>query len=306
MKKAVFVSVLVLFTGFAAAQSFEDEPVMGSEDANVTMVMYEDLQCPFCKRFESDTFPKIESNYVETGELKVVWKDFPMPQIHNWAEDAATTMECVYREGGDETFWSVKDKVFENQDGITESNVKSKIKFWAEEEGLESSAVDSCLENENPLEEVNEDTDEGREAGISGTPGFLINGEKVIGAQPYSRFQQTIENAQEEDSEQEKPSRPEKPPETGEQPVEVDGDLKQRVQELESQIQELRQQVNQLQNAVEKLRNGGEASGNSGEKTEKSSGEKEPEGNSGEKKEGASGNSGGGGGVFGFVGGLLG
>lgn len=173
----------------------EGEPVLGEEDAPVIMVVYEDFECPFCKRFEEGAVQQIESNYVDSGQVKIVWKDRPLTQLHPWAEPSAAAMECVYREGGDEAFWAVKDKVFANQDSIETSNVESKIKGWASEEGVSETAVQSCLDNGNPMEEVNADSTEGRNLGASGTPTAYVNGQKVVGAQPYSNFESIIESA---------------------------------------------------------------------------------------------------------------
>jgi len=173
----------------------EGEPVLGQEDAPVTMVVYEDFECPFCKRFEEGAVQDIESNYVESGQVKIVWKDRPLTQLHPWAEPAAAAMECVYREGGNDVFWAVKDKVFANQDSVETSNVESQIKSWAVEEGASESAIQSCIDNDNPMEEVNADSSEGQELGASGTPTAFINGQKLVGAQPYSSFEPVIESA---------------------------------------------------------------------------------------------------------------
>ena len=173
----------------------EGEPVLGQEDAEVTMVMYEDFQCPFCKRFEEGAFQDIRSNYIDSGQVKAVWKDRPLPQLHPWAEDAAAAMECVYREGGNDVFWTVKDQVFANQDSISTSNAQSQIKSYAAEQGVSESAVQSCIDNGNPMEEVNADSTEGQNLGAGGTPTVFVNGEKIVGAQPYGNFESVIEEA---------------------------------------------------------------------------------------------------------------
>ena len=174
----------------------EGEPVLGDSDAAVTMFVYEDFQCPFCKRFEEGAFQQIKSNYVDTGQVKVVWKDRPLPQVgHEWAEPAAAAMECVYREGGNQAFWNVKEKVFANQNTLSTSNIQSQIKTWASEEGVSESSVQSCLDNGNPMEEVNQDSRQGQNIGAGGTPTAFVDGEKIVGAQPYSNFEQKIENA---------------------------------------------------------------------------------------------------------------
>ncbi len=171
----------------------EGEPMMGDENAPVTLVMYEDFECPFCQRFEQNAVPQIVDNYVESGQVRLVWKDFPLPQLHPWAEPAAAAMECVYRQDED-AFWTVKDRVFDNQETLSTSNIRGQIKTWAAEEGVSQSAVDSCLQNGNPMEEVNGDKQEGQSLGVSGTPTVFVNGHKIVGAQPYSRFESVIEN----------------------------------------------------------------------------------------------------------------
>ena len=180
----------------------EGEPVLGEDDAQVTMVIYEDYQCPFCKRFETETFPQIKSNFVDTGDVKVVWKDFPAPSLgHDWAEPAAAATECVYREGDNEAFWNVNKKIFEQaktltrgEDEFTTENIQSRIKEFASEEGVSESAIQSCIDNDNPMQEVNGDK-QGIQAITSsiGTPTAIINGKKVVGAQPYPQFESVIE-----------------------------------------------------------------------------------------------------------------
>ena len=178
----------------------EGEPILGEEDAPVTMVMYEDFQCPFCKRFETETYPQIKSDYIDEGKVKVVWKDKPIPSLgHDWAEPSAAAMECVYRQNND-AFWNVKDELFsqaktttQGEEEFTPDNIQPRIIEMASEEGVSSSEIQSCIDNENPMNEVNADSQEADEIGASGTPTFFINGKKLVGAQPYSRFETVIE-----------------------------------------------------------------------------------------------------------------
>lgn len=181
----------------------EGEPVLGEADAPVTMVIYEDFQCPFCKRFETETFPQIKENFVDSGQVKVVWKDFPAPSLgHDWAEPAAAAVECVYRQDND-AFWNVKEKVFSQaktltrgEDEFTPENIQTRIKDFASEEGVSSSAVQSCIDNGNPMDEVNQDKQNILSITSNiGTPTAIINGEKVVGAQPYPQFESTINEA---------------------------------------------------------------------------------------------------------------
>ncbi|MDY6774103.1 MAG: thioredoxin domain-containing protein, partial [Candidatus Nanohaloarchaea archaeon] len=88
-------------TGAAVAQniSSEGEPVLGNASAPVTVTVFEDFECPVCKRFDQSVMPRLKSEYVETGKLKVVWKDFPLAYVgkHPWSDEAAIATECVYR-----------------------------------------------------------------------------------------------------------------------------------------------------------------------------------------------------------------
>lgn len=174
--------------------SLEGEPMLGEKDAPVTMVLYEDFECPFCKRFENNAFNQIETEYVETGKVKVYWKDLPLPErIHPWADNGAEAMECVYREGGNDAFWKVKDRVFTNQDSISEDNVYEKIKGWASEEGVSSSDVQQCIDSGEAMNEVEQDKKGAASVGASGTPTSLVADKKLVGAQPFNRFKSVID-----------------------------------------------------------------------------------------------------------------
>lgn len=190
----------------------EGEPVLGQADAPVTMVIYEDFQCPFCQRFENGAMAQVKAEYVESGQVKVIWKDFPLPSLgHDWAEPSAATMECVYRQNND-AFWNVKERIFQNQDTISADNVEDRIISWASEEDVNENAIRTCIENENPMDEVNADKQEGRNFDtvvqtaqgpspfISGTPSSVVygqgdsEGEPIVGAQPFSAVESVIES----------------------------------------------------------------------------------------------------------------
>ena len=162
-----------------------DDAVLGDINAPVTIIEYSDYQCPFCQRFWSDTLPLIKKNYIETGKVKFIYKDFPL-SIHQQAQVSAEATECVRAQGGDEAFWDYHDKIFENQALLNKENL---IK-WAKEIEYD---ISSCLENEDFKDEVLSDLNEGSSHGISGTPGFFINGIEISGAQPYSNFEAVIE-----------------------------------------------------------------------------------------------------------------
>lgn len=166
----------------------EGNPTLGSEDAEVTMVMFEDYQCPFCGRFETTAYPQIVDEYVESGDLEIVWMDYPLDR-HPWAMAAAEINRCIHEEDGD-AFWTVKDRVYENQDSMDRSNVEDRMLSWAEDEGVDREAVASCYANDEMVDDIEDDI---RQGGQLGTPTVYINGQEIVGAQPFQNYQSVIE-----------------------------------------------------------------------------------------------------------------
>ena len=227
------------------------DPVLGQKESPVKITVYEDFQCPFCQQFEQEVMPKIKSNYVDAGQAKIVWKDLPLPQIgHEWAEPAAATMECVYRQDN-QAFWSVKERIYSNQDVISTDNVQSTIKDWASQEGVSSDTVQSCLENGNPMAEVNGDSQEAEEAGASGTPTIFINDEKIVGAQPYRQFESVIESELNGDQE-EKSSATDNNTEKSDSDTNAT-ELQERLNQSQSNITELKERLNEQQKEIDEL-----------------------------------------------------
>lgn len=93
------------------AISNDDDPVLGDANAAVTMVEFSDYECPFCKRFYDDTLAQIKSTYIDTGKLKLVYRDYPL-SFHPGAEPAAQAANCAGEQG---KYWEMHDKIFEAQ-----------------------------------------------------------------------------------------------------------------------------------------------------------------------------------------------
>jgi protein-disulfide isomerase len=166
--------------------SLEGDPILGSPDAPVTIIEFSEFQCPFCGRYANETFPKIKEDYADTGKVKIVFKNFPLPS-HDKAQKAAEAGECALEQG---KFWEYKEKLFQNQQALSVDDLKK----HAQDLGLNIEQFNSCLDSGKFAAEVGDDLKEGQAAGVSGTPTFLINGEKLLGAQPFSEFQRIIED----------------------------------------------------------------------------------------------------------------
>lgn len=168
-----------------------DAPVLGDKDAPVTIVEYSDFQCPFCGRFYSDALTSIKTQYIDTGKVKLVYKDFPLTSIHPMAQPAAEAARCVRKEGGDNAYWEYHDQIFENQAALSTATLKQ----WAKDLGQN---IDSCLDSGEMSSAVQKDLAESTAAGGQGTPYIVVVSSDgstipISGAQPFSVFQQAIE-----------------------------------------------------------------------------------------------------------------
>ncbi len=163
------------YEGTLADITIEGRPVEGEPSANFTLVEFSDFECPYCGKFFTDSMPGLEP-FVESGELKIVFKQFPLDntcnplmqrQLHSSACRAATASLCAHEQG---KFWEMHDKLFANQQALSADDLNG----YAKGMGLEESGFASCLEANNKTVEIVEDIREGSSAGIAGTPAFLL------------------------------------------------------------------------------------------------------------------------------------
>lgn len=166
---------------------YSEDSIKGDPDAPVTIIEYSDYECPFCERFYRETLPIIEEQYIEKGIAKLIYKDFPLDS-HPHAQKAAEAAECA---GEQDSYYAMHDMLFEQ--GVA-GGINS-YKQYAVALALDTEAFNQCLDSGMMASEVLEDKDQGIAQGITGTPGFLINGRKISGAQPFSVFSQAIEDA---------------------------------------------------------------------------------------------------------------
>ena len=173
--------------------SIDDDAILGDKNAPVTLIEFSDYQCPFCGRHYTQTWPSIKSQYVDTGKVRVVFRDFPLESIHPQAMPAAIATECVREKGGDKAYFEYHDVLFENQQSLSTENYK----LWAKDLGYN---IDTCLDSGKYRSEVQKDLQDATAAGGQGTPFFVIIGEDgstrlISGAQPFTNFQSAIDAA---------------------------------------------------------------------------------------------------------------
>ena len=169
-----------------------NEPVLGSSSAKVTMVEFGDFQCPFCKSYFQQTLPDIKSKYIDTGKVKVIFRHFPLTQIHVNAQISAVAAECANQQG---KFWQYHDMLYTDGQSDGTALDKASLEKYASQLGLNTGTFNQCLESNATLDIVNNDQAEGVKDGVTGTPSFFINGQMIVGAQPAAAFEQAIETA---------------------------------------------------------------------------------------------------------------
>lgn len=181
--------------------SVDDDPVLGDKNAKVTMIDFSDYECPFCKRYFDDTFSQIKKDYIDTGKIKYVYRDLPL-SFHANAHKEAQAAECAREQGGDEVYFKYHDEIFKRTTSNGTGLALTELPVIANDLGLNSEALQSCLDSEKYKAEVDKDLADAATYGATGTPTFFIGksdssgtftGTKLVGAQPYSAFQAEID-----------------------------------------------------------------------------------------------------------------
>ncbi len=162
------------------------DPFWGRPDAPVTVVEVSDFECPFCSRVEP-TMDQIRKNY-GPEKVRIVWKHNPLP-FHKEARPAAEAAATVFTLGGNDAFWKFHDTVFQNQRTLSEDNFEK----WAVASGVDGAKFKAAYSAKKDAAKVDEDLAMAKSIGVTGTPAFRINGITLVGAQPYEKFKEIID-----------------------------------------------------------------------------------------------------------------
>lgn len=153
-----------------------DDPVTGSPDAPVTIVVFADFECPFSR----DVFPTVRSLAASRpNDVRVIFRDFPLESIHTQARAAARAANCA---DAQDKYLPMHDKLYQNAERLTDTD----LDFYAQQIGLDLTAFNRCMTDPATDREIDEDIADGSAAGVRGTPTFFINGARVEGAIPAS------------------------------------------------------------------------------------------------------------------------
>jgi protein-disulfide isomerase len=154
-------------------------PEKGPKDAPITMVVFSDYECPFCRRAE-ETVVQVLKTY--DGKIRYVFRDYPLP-FHAKARPAAVAANCAREQG---KYWEFNHKLW------TGDLSNEGLKKIATEVGLDQAKYDACFAK-NDQKSIDQDLADGAAVGVNGTPAFFINGRMLSGAQPFEAFKTIID-----------------------------------------------------------------------------------------------------------------
>ena len=175
--------------------STDDDHIRGRDDAKLTLIEFSDFQCPFCERFYRETLPLIDRDYIQTGKVRMVYRDFPLASVHENAQKAAEAAQCAGEQG---KYWEMHDEIFANHTAMSVDDLKKHARGL----GITVDRFDRCLESGAYAEEVKKDMADGQALGVQGTPTFFvgltgkdntIQGIRIAGARPYAVFKQMFD-----------------------------------------------------------------------------------------------------------------
>jgi len=168
--------------GFAENRTkldLKNAPSTGNQNATITVVEFADFECPVCKQLH-DGIRGLLPNY---PQARLVFKDFPLEQIHPWARTGALAGRCAYQQDP-KAFWTMYDKLYDSQDLISASNAWDKMVDYATQAGLKADAFKACMTSPEAAAAVEASIANGKLLDVGSTPTLFVNGRRLVGADP--------------------------------------------------------------------------------------------------------------------------
>lgn len=159
----------------------KDSPSLGPANAPVTLVEFSDFECPVCRNLH-DALRGLLPNY---PQVRVVFKDYPLEQIHPWARTAALAGRCAYQQDP-KAFWKMYDFIYDGQETISAENVWGKMTDFAAQSGLNPDAFKACMASPEAGAAVNASRDNGIQLEVGSTPTMFVNGRRIVGADAHT------------------------------------------------------------------------------------------------------------------------
>lgn len=154
--------------------------VLGDPKAKVTLIEYASVTCPHCAAFNEQVIPAIKEKYIDTGKVKLVFREFPTSPA-NYSLIGSVLARCAAdKAGGPAAYFLITDALFRNQQSWIKDNPRAELVKIIAQAGMDEAALDACLQRKELVEVINENAKEGMEKyDVTGTPQFILNGEKM-------------------------------------------------------------------------------------------------------------------------------
>jgi protein-disulfide isomerase len=159
----------------------KDSPSLGPANAPVTLVEFSDFECPVCRSLH-DALRALLPNY---PQLRVVFKDYPLEQIHPWARTAALAGRCAYQQSPG-AFWKMYDLIYDGQDLISAENAWAKMTDFASRSGLNPDTFKTCMASPEAGAAIDASRANGLQLEVGSTPTMFVNGRRIVGADPHT------------------------------------------------------------------------------------------------------------------------
>ncbi len=169
-----------------------DQPTQGPATAPVTIVEFADLECPTCAREHEFLEQQVVPRY--GNKVRVVYKEFPLVQVHPWALTAALASQCVFQIKPS-AYVGFRTEVFRNQPNINPANVRDLLLYYGEQAGVDRVKLAACVDSKASLSRVEENLKEGQALGVNSTPTFFINDRMMVGGSPPESFFALVDEA---------------------------------------------------------------------------------------------------------------
>ena len=172
--------------------SLEDQATQGPSNAPVTLVEYSDLQCPVCARMHEELETDIVPKYGD--KLRVVFKEYPIVAIHDWALTGAIAAQCAYQIDPSK-YVAFRSAVYKSQESISAEHARDMLLHLGAEAGVDNMKLAACIDSKGSLSRIEANMHEGDALGVASTPTSFINGRAIVGASISTDFYKLIDEA---------------------------------------------------------------------------------------------------------------
>ncbi|CAI49359.1 thioredoxin domain protein [Natronomonas pharaonis DSM 2160] len=155
-----------------------DRPALGAENAPVTVTVFEDYGCPACARFKAQALPALIDQYIETGEVRYLHADFPIPVDEAWSHPVANAAREVFFEAGNDAFWLFSSSIYDHQGSYSLDAIETVAADVADDEAV-GAAARAAADEEAHSERIAADRDRGESWGVGGTPAVFVDETEV-------------------------------------------------------------------------------------------------------------------------------